>query len=112
MKFAVHELPAAERDVRSIFKWINARSPQGAAAWLDAYDQMIDRLASAPASFPLAIERPRLKLEVRQVLFKTKRGRIYRAVFHIDGEAVFILRVRGPGQRPMRSDDLEIGPVM
>lgn len=67
---------------------------------------MIDRLRAAADSFPLALENQDLELEVKQVLFKTKRGRIYRAVFYVDGADVFILRVRGPGQAPITRDDL------
>jgi len=47
-----------------------------------------------------------LELEVKQILFKTKRGRIYRAVFHVKGTDVFVLRVRGPGQAPITKEDL------
>ena len=106
MTFTVRELPRAKWDKRHIFVWLFERSPQGAAAWLDAYDQMIERLTTAAESFPAAHENQDIELEVKQVLFKTKRGRIYRAVFHVDGRDVFILRVRGPGQAPITMDDL------
>jgi plasmid stabilization system protein ParE len=105
MTFTVRELPRATRDKRRIFEWLFERSPQGAAAWLDAYDQMIERLTTAAESFPAAHENQDIELEVKQVLFKTKRGRIYRAVFHVDGVDVFILRVRGPGQAPITKDE-------
>lgn len=106
MTFIVHELPKAKWDKRRIFTWLFERSPQGAAAWLDAYDAMVSRLATSADSYPAAYENGDVALEVKQVLFKTKRGRIYRAVFHISGEEVFILRVRGPGQAPISTDDL------
>jgi hypothetical protein len=67
---------------------------------------MIERLTAAADSYPAAHENPDLELEVKQVLFKTKRGRIYRAVFHVDGADAFILRVRGPGQAPITEHDL------
>lgn len=44
MTYRVHELQLAQADIRSIFDWIRKRSPQGANAWLDAYDAMIDGL--------------------------------------------------------------------
>ncbi len=46
MKFNVKALRKAEADVRSITKYLYERSPQGAAAWLDAYRQARTRLAS------------------------------------------------------------------
>ena len=108
MTFIVHELRKAQWDKRYIFEWLFERSPRGALAWLDAYDQMVDRLKTMADTLPLAQEGQGLNLEVRQILFKTKRGRIYRAVFHLDGADVYILRVRGPGQAPIRPD--ELGP--
>ena len=106
MTFIVRELPKAKCDKHHIFRWLFERSPQGAAAWLDAYDRMIERLMTSADSFPAAYENRDLELDVKQVLFKTKRGRIYRAVFHIDAPDVFILRIRGPGQAPVVTDDL------
>ena len=47
MTFTVRELPEAKWDKRHIFEWLFERSLQGAAAWLDAYDRMIERLAAA-----------------------------------------------------------------
>lgn len=54
MKFNVHELPKAKADKRHIFEWLFERSPHGAAAWLDAYDKMIERLGMAADALPLA----------------------------------------------------------
>jgi hypothetical protein len=35
---------------------------------------------------------------IYQVIFKTRRGRPYRALFVVRDRTVFILHVRGPGQ--------------
>jgi hypothetical protein len=107
MTFTVHELPKAQWDKRHIVEWLVTRSPQGAAAWLAAYDQMVQRLENAADTFPPAQESADLDVVVKQALFKTRRGRAYRAVFHIDGTEVYILRVRGPGQAPIANDDVE-----
>jgi hypothetical protein len=37
-------LPKAKQDKENIFRWISERSPAGAAAWLNAYDALMDRL--------------------------------------------------------------------
>jgi len=106
MTFTVRELPKARLDKGHIVQWLHDRSPQGAAAWLDAYDQMVERHKVVADALPLAEENQDLGLEVRQLLFKTKRGRVYRAVLHIRGSEVFILRVRGPGQASITADDV------
>jgi plasmid stabilization system protein ParE len=98
MSFLVRELSKARQDKEHIFRWLYERSPAGAFAWLDAYDSLAERLKQDAATFGLAPESADCEFDVRQALFKTRRGRVYRALFLIEGTEVFILRVRGPGQ--------------
>ena len=106
MSFTVHEMPKARADKRSIVAWIRERSPSGAAAWLNAYDRAVEQLKKRASSYGAAHENPDLRLYVRQILFKTRRGRVYRALFIIETTDVYILRVRGPGQAPVDASDL------
>ena len=98
MSYLVNELPRAEADVRGIFEWLHERAPQGARNWLAAYDEMLVRLESMAGSFAEAPESSNCEFDVRQAFFKTRRGRIYRALYFIENKDVYILRVRGPGQ--------------
>jgi plasmid stabilization system protein ParE len=108
MSFLVRELPKAKSDVRAIFEWLYERSAQGAKAWLDAYDAALERLASHADAFGEAIENKDCsEFEVHQIFFKTRRGRVYRAVYFIEDKTVYVLRVRGPGQAPIAPDDLD-----
>jgi hypothetical protein len=66
---------------------------------------MLDGLRSF-AGHALAPENADAELEVRQVLFKTRRGNVYRALYFVDGENVYILRVRGKGQAQVNPADL------
>jgi plasmid stabilization system protein ParE len=106
MNFKVHELRKAQADVRSIARWLAEHSPQGAKAWLRAYDEVIHRLEEQSSSCGPAYEHDDCDFDVRQALFKTRRGRVYRALFFIDGQDVYVLRVRGPGQAPVDPDEL------
>ena len=106
MTFKVHDLRRAQADVRHIARWLAERSPQGAAAWLRAYDEMVRRLEEQANSCGAAYESEDCHCDVRQALFKTRRGRVYRALFLIEGRDVFILRVRGPGQAPVHPGEL------
>jgi hypothetical protein len=74
---------------------------------LAAYDRLIERLKEHADTFGEAYENSDLDMEVRQALFKTRRGRVYRALFVIESNDVFILRVRGPGQAPVDESDVE-----
>jgi len=101
MKFSVFELPRAIADKRHIFEWIYERSPSGAGAWLDAYDVMVARLKEHADGFSEALENADCRIDVKQAMFKTRYGRVYRALFTIEDGRVYILRVRGPGQAPV-----------
>jgi plasmid stabilization system protein ParE len=107
MKFQVNELRKAQADIRHIVNWLAERSSKGARAWLDAYDSMVARVSLNATSMGPADENDAFDIDVRQALFKTPRGRVYRALFLIQGEEVLILRVRGPGQAPVRPEELK-----
>ena len=106
MSFVVRELPKAKQDKESVYSWITARSPTGALAWLDVYDAVITRLADDADSFSFAPENADCELDVRQTLFKTRRGRVYRLLFFIEGTEALVLRVRGPGQARVSSTEI------
>lgn len=106
MTRTVHELPRGIADVKHIAHWIHENSPQGAKLWLDAYDKMVDRLASDAELFGEAPER-HAEFNVRQAFFRTRRGRTYRKLFIIEADNVYILRVRGPGQAKVTPDELK-----
>jgi plasmid stabilization system protein ParE len=106
MSYRVVTLRRAEADVRSIARWIAERSTQGAASWLDAYDGLLRFLAEQADSCAVAQENDDGAIPLKQALFRTRRGRTYRAVFTIVGNEVRILRVRGPGQPPLLEDEL------
>lgn len=106
MPFRLKELRRAQADIRDIAAWLADRSPRGALAWLDAYDDLIARLENNADSCGPADESAEWELDVRQAFFKTRRGRVYRALFIIERDEVFILRVRGPGQAPVDPEEL------
>ena len=108
MTFKVRELRKARVDKRQIFEWLHERSRPGAIAWLAAYDRLIERLKSHADGFSEANENADLEMDVKEAFFKTHRGRIYRALFVIEADEVFILRVRGPGQGPVDDRDVEL----
>lgn len=107
-RYPVQIMPRAKRDIDSIFSWLLERSPAGASNWLAALDSTIQRMATDPESFATALEAKVLGSNLKQCLFKTPKGRNYRAVFLFENDAVFILRVRGPGQPPLQDDELDL----
>jgi plasmid stabilization system protein ParE len=106
MTYSVRVLRRARDDVNAIFQWIHERSPAGAANWHAAWLEAADSIAVNPFHFALAAENDQFDYEVRERFFKTRRGRRYRIVFTIVESEVRILRVRGPGQRPLQADEV------
>jgi plasmid stabilization system protein ParE len=103
MPHHVRLLREAEREFDVIIGWLVSRSPRGAARLLAAFEKAKDELAADPFLFSLAPESDFVPLEVRNVFFKTPRGRRYRAIYVIVEEEVRILHVRGPGEAVLRS---------
>lgn len=101
MKFRVVIQPQAAQDVRRQFEWLRDRSLDGAKSWYGAWLRTVDRLSRDPRLFGSAPESAYLSFEARQVTFRTRSGRSYRAIFTIVGDEVHVLHVRGPGQAPI-----------
>ncbi len=98
----------ARRDVRSIVEWLHARSRAGAISWFAAYEAALRRIKAAPAGYSRLEESEFFPgRDLRQFLFKTRRGRVYRGVFEIRGRDVLILRVLGPGQDWLGAEDID-----
>ena len=107
MTYLVQLTTQTEADIDRIFNWFFERSPEGARRWYDAFWDSANRLKLTPMSCPIAPEAVEFREEVRQILFKTRRGRTYRTLFVIRADIVHILRVRGPGERPVKPEDVE-----
>lgn len=108
MKRNVVLLPAAEADVGHIFAWIHQRSPEGAATWYRRWLEVIDKLELSADGLAAAPEDADHPARIQQILFKTHRGKTYRALFTICGDTVYVLHVRGPGQDLMSADALQV----
>jgi hypothetical protein len=64
-------------------------------------------LAKNPLNQLLVPELSLPDFEVREILFKTRRGRYYRILYVIVEDEVRILRLRGPGEPDLPADELE-----
>jgi plasmid stabilization system protein ParE len=106
MKFVVSTLRRAEGDIIRIHAWISERSEDGANRWYEAARQAIASLGQEGDQHGLAPDCEETEIEVRQKLFKTRRGRLYRLLYTIVGNEVRVLRVRGPGQDVITVDDI------
>jgi plasmid stabilization system protein ParE len=106
MSFEVILTDEAATNLRETFRWLEELSPQGAINWLNAFEEAKQRLEQSPESCGRAPENPFCERELRQILFKTRRGRLYRAIFYVQDQSVIVTHIRGPRQQLLRSDQL------
>jgi len=98
MKYRIEVTRRAEGDIDEIVEWIANKSPQGAVAWITRIEQVLVDLITSADSCPLAPEDGHGDTEIRNRIFKTRRGKPYRILFTIRNGTVLIRHVRGPGQ--------------
>ncbi len=108
MNYTVLLLPQAERDVVEILAWLHERSPRGAAAWSGRWMEIIGLLEESAGSCMLAPEDESHEAAIQQIIFKTRRGRPYRALLTIRNLNVYVLHVRGPGQDLVDPSELRL----
>jgi hypothetical protein len=70
------------------------------------FEDALKSLEQDPLLQPIAPESEDFPDEIRHILFRTRKGRTYRALFLVVGEEVRILRIRGEGQDTVAPDDL------
>jgi plasmid stabilization system protein ParE len=106
MPYVVKVLRRAAGDVHRIYSWLYKREPSGAERWFESLNAALNELAIAAHRAPLIAESAAVKIDLRERLFKTRHGATYRIVFVIALDEVRVLRIRGPGQRPLRRRDI------
>ena len=99
-------LPKAEQDVQAIFDYIRERSSDGADRWFRAFLDAATKVLSFPEAYSLAPEDEIVQREIRQFLFRTRSGNVYRGLFIVVSAEVIVLRVRSPGHPPLSQDEL------
>jgi plasmid stabilization system protein ParE len=107
MKFRIKIIWRAERDIDQILSWLGERSTQGAKSWKIALRNALATLADTAESFGHAPENEDQELDVRQMMFRTSKGRNYRLLYTIDDDTVYVMHVRSPGQDLVPPDELQ-----
>jgi len=100
--------PRAEHDAEMIFDWIAERSLRGANHWFAVLQVAVRKVAENPAIYALAREDDLVNCNLRQFLFKTRQGNVYRGLFTIVDDEIRILRIRGPGQPPLTPGEIDV----
>ena len=93
MDFLVETTPQAERDIFDILNWlISEQAGATGLHWFEGLEQQILSLAEMPYRCPVIPEQDLFSFEVRHLLYGRK-PHIYRVVFTVEEQTVFILHV-------------------
>ena len=76
--------------------------------WFRRWNQVLADLSKNASSCRLAPENDDHDDEIRNLVFNTRRGKKYRALFVIRENVVFVTNVRGPGQDLVAPDELKL----
>jgi plasmid stabilization system protein ParE len=94
--------PTADAEAMDALDWYLQRSPDAAQQWHAGLTRAIDSLAKLPTRCPVSEEDSKaLGCEVRLLLYGRRRG-VYRILFSIVGDAVWILRIRHSALGPIK----------
>ena len=103
--FQVRFQPAAIEDLNDAFFYAAQRAPEPAARWLRRFQTALQSLEHNPQRCPLAPESRKCPRELREYLFG-KRPFVFRAIYTIDVDTVWILRIRRAQRRRLTSEEL------
>jgi toxin ParE1/3/4 len=94
MTFRVEITKEAEHDAEGILDWlILQQAGETGLRWFQRLNEAIASLATFPGRCPLAPENKDFPFEVRHLLYGS-RPHVYRVIFKVEGETVYILRIR------------------
>jgi plasmid stabilization system protein ParE len=103
MPYQVIITPSAKADIFEINAWLLENYAYLAESWLWGISQAISSLSEFPERCPVSAESEAFDVTVRQLLHG-KKPNIYRILFSIQDEKVYILRVRSTRQRSLSDE--------
>ena len=103
--FQVRFQPAAIEDLNDAFYYAAQHAPEAAARWLGRFQKALQTLEHNPHRCPLALESKRCSRELREYVFG-KRPFVFRAIYTIDDDTVWILRIRRAQRRLLSAEEL------
>jgi plasmid stabilization system protein ParE len=98
MKYRIEISAEAQADLRDAYLWIYRDSPVSAAHWREKLLNTIQSLSELPLRCELAAESDYFQREIRQLLYGKRRG-VYRILFTIEQDVIYILHIRHAARR-------------
>ena len=108
MKYRVELTESARANVDEAHQWLAERTVH-AAAWFNGLEAAIEGLSEFPNRCSLARESREFDEPVRQLLYG-KRPHIYRVLFIVRRDVVYVLHVRHAARPALRRGDMIFPP--
>jgi plasmid stabilization system protein ParE len=109
LRYRVEVTHNAEREAQEAFEWLRARTPQHAPLWLEGLIRAWESLSDFPHRCPRAREADDVREDVRQLLYGKRKG-IYRILFTVRDDVVYILHVRHGARQKMSGSEIQFPP--
>lgn len=104
MTYHVLVTPIADAEAMESFRWYAERSDRIAERWYAGLNKAITALAKNPARFPVSEDdSAALGCEARILLYGRRRG-VFRILYTISGDTVWVLRIRHSAQGPIEPE--------
>jgi len=104
MEFQVQITKSAEIEIEVAYEWLKERNPSHSDRWFRELMDKVATLQVKPRRCTLAIENDVFPEEVRQLLYG-KRPNVYRILFVIRNDIVYIIHVRHSKQALLTAED-------
>jgi len=102
MTFRVEVTAEAQRDADAIYEWLLLQhAGETGLRWFSALEIAIKSLGDFPERCSIAPDLSHLSFEVRQLLYGT-RPHLYRILFTIRKDTVYVLNIRHGRRQPMK----------
>lgn len=100
MSYRVKITETAKIELLEVYAWIRDESPHQANKWIKDIYSAIQTLKEFPLRCTIAPENDLFPLEVRQLFYGRHPG-LYRILFFIQDDVVFISHIRHGARRPL-----------
>src|SRR4051794_29095699 len=105
MAHSVHITARALREIDGALAWLAEQSRASAVRWYEQLMEAVRSLENNPERCGLAPESEWYPGAIRQLLHGKRRG-VYRVLFEVRGNTVYILRVRHSAQALLEPGEL------
>jgi toxin ParE1/3/4 len=103
MLFRVEISETFEHDAEEVIEWLASQyAGDTGLQWFERLRESIESLSRSPLRCPLAAENRGSPFEIRQLIYGRK-PHIYRILFTVESETVYVLHLRHGRREPMIS---------